>query len=199
MRRALLPLCRLACFSDLSRHKCVTLAQYSQSGASSDLLAIRLGPSAGNEEAPSSERHQEPLQKKLAAERAVVQKQEAALASNPIPTDAAVPDAEPVPQAAQPQPQLAAQPGILSETRFDALDLSSGIRRAVADMRHTHLTHVQQASIPPLMQGKDLLGAARTGALTCCLVGPTLFVAKACALLAMQGSCMLHRACAVTV
>lgn len=54
--------------------------------------------------------------------------------------------------------------GILSSTLFAALDLTDKVQRAISAMGHTHLTHVQAAAIPPLMQGRDVLGAARTGA-----------------------------------
>ena len=35
--------------------------------------------------------------------------------------------------------------------------------QAITAMKFTHMTEVQARTIPPLMSGRDLLGAARTG------------------------------------
>jgi hypothetical protein len=53
--------------------------------------------------------------------------------------------------------------GILSTETFDALGVSGGIMRAVKDMGYQRLTHIQLAAIPPLLKGRGVLGAARTG------------------------------------
>ena len=58
----------------------------------------------------------------------------------------------------------AQKPGILSDVQFSSRSVSAGVMRGVEAMGHEFLTHVQQAAIPPLLQGKDVLGAARTGA-----------------------------------
>lgn len=46
---------------------------------------------------------------------------------------------------------------------FSTLELSEPTTRALADMGFTTMTPVQSKSIPPLLAGKDVLGAARTG------------------------------------
>lgn len=46
---------------------------------------------------------------------------------------------------------------------FSELELSEPTTRALADMGFTHMTSIQEKSIPPLLAGKDVLGAARTG------------------------------------
>jgi ATP-dependent RNA helicase DDX18/HAS1 len=46
---------------------------------------------------------------------------------------------------------------------FSTLELSEPTNRALADMGFTTMTHVQAKSIPVLLAGKDVLGAARTG------------------------------------
>ncbi|MBW0538812.1 hypothetical protein O181_078527 [Austropuccinia psidii MF-1] len=48
-------------------------------------------------------------------------------------------------------------------TEFNSLGLSSPTAKAIQDMGFTHMTQVQARTIPPLMTGKDVLGAARTG------------------------------------
>ena len=53
--------------------------------------------------------------------------------------------------------------GILSTTRFEALELSKPTRAAVREMGFQYMTEVQARCIPPLLLGKDVLGAARTG------------------------------------
>lgn len=51
----------------------------------------------------------------------------------------------------------------MSNSNFAGLDLSEGTQKAVAEMGFTHMTEVQARCIPPLLQGRDVLGAARTG------------------------------------
>jgi ATP-dependent RNA helicase DDX18/HAS1 len=46
---------------------------------------------------------------------------------------------------------------------FSTLDLSEQTNKALADMGFTTMTPVQAKSIPLLLAGKDVLGAARTG------------------------------------
>ncbi|KAJ7293360.1 DEAD-domain-containing protein [Mycena rebaudengoi] len=46
---------------------------------------------------------------------------------------------------------------------FSSLDLSEQTNRALSEMGFTTMTPVQQKSIPLLLAGKDVLGAARTG------------------------------------
>lgn len=46
---------------------------------------------------------------------------------------------------------------------FSSLDLSEKTSRALDEMGFTTMTPVQSKAIPPLLAGKDVLGAARTG------------------------------------
>lgn len=46
---------------------------------------------------------------------------------------------------------------------FSTLELSEPTQKALAEMGFTTMTPVQAKSIPPLLAGKDVLGAARTG------------------------------------
>lgn len=39
----------------------------------------------------------------------------------------------------------------------------ANVRQAIEGMGHTYMTEVQARTIPHLMAGKDLLGAAKTG------------------------------------
>lgn len=56
----------------------------------------------------------------------------------------------PLPQAAEPK-------------LFSELTLSPGTTKALTDMGFTKMTEVQSRTIPPLMAGRDVLGAAKTG------------------------------------
>ncbi|KAL8721924.1 MAG: hypothetical protein Q9225_001480 [Loekoesia sp. 1 TL-2023] len=46
---------------------------------------------------------------------------------------------------------------------FSDLNLSSKTMKAISDMGFTNMTQIQQRGIPPLMAGRDVLGAAKTG------------------------------------
>ncbi|XP_030521648.2 DEAD-box ATP-dependent RNA helicase 51 [Rhodamnia argentea] len=53
--------------------------------------------------------------------------------------------------------------GIMSAVSFDELGLSEHTANAIKDMGFQYMTQIQARAIPPLMEGKDVLGAARTG------------------------------------
>jgi ATP-dependent RNA helicase RhlE len=46
---------------------------------------------------------------------------------------------------------------------FDSLDLIEPIQRALAEEKYTTPTPIQAAAIPPLLEGRDVLGCAQTG------------------------------------
>ena len=47
--------------------------------------------------------------------------------------------------------------------KFTDLNLSSKTMQAISDMEFDTMTEIQQRGIPPLLAGKDVLGAAKTG------------------------------------
>jgi ATP-dependent RNA helicase DDX18/HAS1 len=47
--------------------------------------------------------------------------------------------------------------------KFSELNLSEKTMRAIADMKFETMTEIQQRGIPPLLAGRDVLGAAKTG------------------------------------
>ncbi|CAN0891504.1 DEAD-box ATP-dependent RNA helicase 51 [Linum grandiflorum] len=53
--------------------------------------------------------------------------------------------------------------GIMSTESFESLGLSEPTRKAIQDIGFQYLTQIQAGAIPPLLMGKDVLGAARTG------------------------------------
>ena len=46
---------------------------------------------------------------------------------------------------------------------FKDLNLSSKTMQAISDMKFENMTEIQQRGIPPLLAGRDVLGAAKTG------------------------------------
>ena len=54
---------------------------------------------------------------------------------------------------------------ILKSLQCCRLYSGSYLLQAIAEMGFTTMTEVQARSIPPLLQGRDVLGAAKTGAL----------------------------------
>ncbi|CAG8457586.1 10973_t:CDS:10 [Ambispora gerdemannii] len=48
-------------------------------------------------------------------------------------------------------------------SEFETLDVSDATKNAIKDMGFTEMTEVQARTIPPLMAGRDVLGAAKTG------------------------------------
>ncbi|XVF54555.1 hypothetical protein PTKIN_Ptkin05aG0190300 [Pterospermum kingtungense] len=53
--------------------------------------------------------------------------------------------------------------GIMSTESFESLGLSEPTFKAIKEIGFQYMTQIQARSIPPLMIGKDVLGAARTG------------------------------------
>ena len=53
--------------------------------------------------------------------------------------------------------------GIMSNVKFDSVDLSPPMTKALGKMGFENMTEVQARCIPALLQGRDVLGAARTG------------------------------------
>ncbi|KAH1131319.1 hypothetical protein J1N35_002697 [Gossypium stocksii] len=53
--------------------------------------------------------------------------------------------------------------GIMSTESFESLGLSEPTFKAIKEMGFQFMTQIQARAIPPLMVGKDVLGAARTG------------------------------------
>ncbi|GER30498.1 ATP-dependent RNA helicase has1 [Striga asiatica] len=53
--------------------------------------------------------------------------------------------------------------GIMSSEAFSALPISEPTMNAIKDLGFQYMTQIQARGIPPLLEGKDVLGAARTG------------------------------------
>lgn len=51
----------------------------------------------------------------------------------------------------------------MSRQTFDSLEIADLTKKAVAGMGFAYMTEVQARTIPPLLLGKDVLGAAKTG------------------------------------
>jgi ATP-dependent RNA helicase DDX18/HAS1 len=81
------------------------------------------------------------------APAAAEEKEEANLNGADLPSNAAVslPSIDPNPQ------------------RFSELNLSTKTQQAIDDMKFETMTEIQQRGIPPLLAGRDVLGAAKTG------------------------------------
>ena len=55
------------------------------------------------------------------------------------------------------------QNGVVSDLEFSSLELSANTQKAIAEMGFVKMMEIQAKSIPPLLQGRDVLGAAKTG------------------------------------
>ncbi|KAM0980006.1 hypothetical protein ACFX13_016046 [Malus domestica] len=53
--------------------------------------------------------------------------------------------------------------GIMTTESFASLNLSENTYKAIEEMKFQYMTQIQARAIPPLLIGKDVLGAARTG------------------------------------
>ncbi|XXG45418.1 hypothetical protein AAC387_Pa02g0505 [Persea americana] len=71
---------------------------------------------------------------------------------------------EEAPEAKKPKLQQSSGSGIMSTEPFSVLPISELTMKAIREMGFVNMTEIQARSIPPLLEGKDVLGAARTGA-----------------------------------
>ena len=55
------------------------------------------------------------------------------------------------------------KPGFFATETFQSLPLSDTTQEALKAMGYNHMTKIQAKSIPSLLSGKDLIGAAKTG------------------------------------
>ena len=53
--------------------------------------------------------------------------------------------------------------GILTDNDFSSLDLSENTRKSLEENNFVKMTEIQFKAIPPLLAGRDLMGAAKTG------------------------------------
>ncbi|ESQ31260.1 hypothetical protein EUTSA_v10003933mg [Eutrema salsugineum] len=53
--------------------------------------------------------------------------------------------------------------GIMTNETFESLGLSDNTYKSIKEIGFSRMTQIQAKAIPPLMMGKDVLGAARTG------------------------------------
>ncbi|KAF3330225.1 DEAD-box ATP-dependent RNA helicase 27-like protein [Carex littledalei] len=53
--------------------------------------------------------------------------------------------------------------GIMTDKPFADLPISEATMKAIQEMKFVNMTQIQARSIPPLLEGKDVMGAARTG------------------------------------
>lgn len=62
-------------------------------------------------------------------------------------------------------PGSAVSLSILSDTKFSSLEekVCELTLNAIKDMEFTTMTEIQARAIPPLLEGRDLVGAAQTG------------------------------------
>ncbi|EFN57448.1 hypothetical protein CHLNCDRAFT_142930 [Chlorella variabilis] len=59
--------------------------------------------------------------------------------------------------------QTATVSGIMSSQTFDQLDLAESTKRGIQELGFVNMTEVQARTIPQLLVGRDVLGAAKTG------------------------------------
>ncbi|CCC05223.1 hypothetical protein SMACR_08715 [Sordaria macrospora] len=72
-------------------------------------------------------------------------------------------DAEAGPELTKTNDSLIAPSIATNATDFSELNLSEKTMKAIAEMGFTKMTEIQRRGIPPLLAGKDVLGAAKTG------------------------------------
>ena len=68
-----------------------------------------------------------------------------------------------VDQALQLAPSVSFPPAGSAPRKFTDLNLSTKTMQAIGGMKFDTMTEIQQRAIPPLMAGRDVLGAAKTG------------------------------------
>jgi ATP-dependent RNA helicase DDX18/HAS1 len=91
----------------------------------------------------------------------------APVASSSSSSSAPAAELEPLPStsaSAMPPTTSSSDPsGMPADTSFASLNLSQQTMAALSEMGFTKMTEVQARTVPPLLEGRDVLGAARTG------------------------------------
>jgi hypothetical protein len=54
-------------------------------------------------------------------------------------------------------------PSFFTDKAFSELPISDATKQALEKLNFTKMTHIQSLSIPPLLTGQDVVGAAKTG------------------------------------
>ena len=87
--------------------------------------------------------------------------------------------------------------GIMSQQTFEQLDLTEQTKKGIGEMGFSHMTEVQARTIPQLLVGRDVLGAAKTGAHAALVAGGAGGLAGRCAAAGCSGPwrlrCMLSK------
>lgn len=87
--------------------------------------------------------------------------------SNPAPSSSTSAPSDPSTLEPLPSTSSSSMPPTSSaaptDTSFASLNLSNQTMTALSDMGFTKMTEVQARTVPPLLEGRDVLGAARTG------------------------------------
>mmetsp|Transcript_12884 Transcript_12884/g.41137 ORF Transcript_12884/g.41137 Transcript_12884/m.41137 type:complete len:564 (+) Transcript_12884:118-1809(+) len=108
-------------------------------------------------------RREEPIEAAAAqVEKAASKKKKLAAEAAETPTESEQQTAQPAADEAA-QAGNAAKEGFFSDMSFSDLELSEKTQKALAEAKFTRLTQIQAKAIPALLQGNDLLGAAKTG------------------------------------
>ncbi|XP_050377491.1 DEAD-box ATP-dependent RNA helicase 51 [Argentina anserina] len=84
-------------------------------------------------------------------------------AENPSETKEDEEEAEEVEEKKEKKVRSGGGTGIMSTVTFASLNLSEKTFSAIQELGFQHMTQIQSRAIPPLLIGKDVLGAARTG------------------------------------
>merc|ERR1712002_1290662 len=81
------------------------------------------------------------------------------------PTATSIPAGTASTSDAPPPPVATKNASIMSDVAFESLEgkVSAHTLKAIKEMGYTHMTEIQAQSIPPLLEGRDILAAARTG------------------------------------
>jgi len=81
------------------------------------------------------------------------------------PTATSIPAGTASTSDAPPPPVATKNASIMSDVAFESLEgkVSTHTLKAIKEMGYTHMTEIQAQSIPPLLEGRDILAAARTG------------------------------------
>ena len=73
------------------------------------------------------------------------------------------PETSAAPESVDPQAPAAEEPQVPAGPSFDDIALPAALRRAVDELGFTQPSAIQAQAIPPLLEGRDVIGVAQTG------------------------------------